>query len=54
MAAKRSKESVGYSRGMKTAHCSNCRFYMRGGSCRKVRGKIDPGMWCRLFARKRG
>ena len=48
---KLSKESVDYSKGMKTSHCGICRFYL-GGFCSKVFGPIDPSMWCKLFKRK--
>src|SRR5215510_13481067 len=36
---------------MAKSHCGICRFY-RGGSCTRVKGDIDPDMWCRLYKPK--
>ena len=47
----RSKASVDYSEGMKSAHCGICKHYRSPGSCELVEGDIDPGYWCELFAR---
>lgn len=48
-AVKVSKKSVHYGDGMRTRHCGICRFFILGGHCRKVEGKIDPDCWCRLY-----
>jgi len=47
----RSKESVDYSEGMKSAHCGICKHYRSPGSCELVEGDIDPSYWCELFSR---
>jgi len=47
---KRSKASVDYSEGMKSAHCGICEHYS-SGSCELVEGDIDPSYWCKLFER---
>lgn len=49
--AKHSKEEARYSRGHKSAHCGICEHY-QGGLCSKVKGYIDPDMWCEYFKRK--
>lgn len=56
---KKTKEEVDYSRGMKSAHCSICKHFFRTlqrnqfGSCELVKGTINVGMWCKLYAAKR-
>jgi hypothetical protein len=32
--------------------CEGCRFFVEGGSCRLVEGKISPNGWCRLYQPK--
>lgn len=49
---KRTKESVDYGPGMKSAHCGICEHY-RGGFCTRIIGKIDPRMWCKLFEKQK-
>jgi hypothetical protein len=57
MAAKKSKSSVDYSKGMTSSHCGICTHYIKGshglqGMCELVAGNIDPAYWCKLFERK--
>lgn len=35
-------------------HCSICRHFiaLRGGSCRRVEGRISPRGWCKLFSQE--
>lgn len=49
---KRDKESVDYSHGKPHAHCGLCRHFIKPNSCHLVQGKIEPQMWCELFAPK--
>ena len=49
--SKRPKSEVDYSTGMASSHCGICSYY-NDGTCSRVRGKIDSGMWCKLFKRK--
>ena len=30
-------------------NCAGCRFFIQGGSCQLVEGKIGPNGWCKLF-----
>ena len=48
MAGKYTKESVDYSKGTPEKHCGICEHY-RHGSCRLVKGEIDPDYWCEKF-----
>jgi hypothetical protein len=50
---KRTKPSVDYSVGMKSAHCSICEHWIAGGHCEKVAGPIEPDHWCKLFHKRR-
>jgi hypothetical protein len=47
---KADKDSVNYSKGMPSSHCGICQHYSNG-TCSKVKGPIDPDMWCKLFKR---
>ena len=51
--AKRAKESVDYSAGKPHAHCGLCKHFERPDACELVAGKIDPKMWCKLFAARK-
>lgn len=48
----RSKESVDYSKGMKSAKCGICEHFRPPSACTEVAGKIEADMWCKLFKRK--
>lgn len=60
-----SKDEAEYSRGMLHSHCGptfrddkyHCKHFIHGpgfyGQCEKVRGTIEPIMWCRLFEKVR-
>jgi hypothetical protein len=47
--SKVSKKSVSYSEGMKNSKCSICDYYNTNNTCDKVKGDIQPNMWCELF-----
>jgi hypothetical protein len=49
---KASKQSVHYSRGMKSKHCGICQHFRPPHSCELVEGKIDPEYWCEKFKAK--
>ena len=51
-AGKRAKSSVDYSKGGED-HCGVCKFFVAPHACKKVAGKIDADMWCKLFRRKK-
>ena len=59
---KRTKASVDYSEGAPAAHCGICEYYngkmgpfivgdlkKNFRSCSKVKGTIEPSMWCELW-----
>lgn len=46
------KSTVDYSKGMRTAHCGICRYFLPPEGCERVRGKIDMTMGCKLFRKK--
>lgn len=48
-----SKESVGFENPAKGPnHCSQCVYRDPPLSCRRVRGVVRAGDWCKLFKRK--
>jgi len=55
---KKTKKEVDYSVGMRKKKCGLCRYFIpeqRGsddGECRKVKGRINAEMWCKLFEHK--
>jgi hypothetical protein len=47
---KATKQEVRYSdHGTDREHCQICRYYVHGGACTKVAGRISPQGWCRKF-----
>lgn len=48
-----SKPAARYSdRGSMAEHCSACRFFMSGGDCARVLGRVLPQGWCKYFSRE--
>lgn len=45
------KERVGYSDSLGTtgARCCICESYLGEGDCERVKGKVSPDGWCKLF-----
>jgi hypothetical protein len=37
---------------MKSTRCGNCIYYLSGGMCQRVIGRINPGYWCKLWRKK--
>jgi hypothetical protein len=47
------KEAAQYQESPKgDQKCADCRFFIDGGSCQLVEGKISPNGWCMLFQPK--
>lgn len=51
-AAKHTKKEVNYSKGMRKSRCEFCKYYHEDSTCDKVKGAIQPDMWCKLFKTK--
>lgn len=50
MTEKKPKDKVDYSKGMPKSHCGICKYY-HDHKCDLVAGRIEPHMWCKLFAK---
>lgn len=47
---KATKDSVRYTdHSTEREHCQICRFYIAGGACKVVAGRISPKGWCSRF-----
>ena len=54
-AKKVSQEAVNYQPSPKgDQFCGNCGHFIPPTACRLVEGRISPGGWCRLWAKKAG
>jgi len=51
---KKSKKSVDYGKGMKSAHCGICVHFRSPNACELVIGPIGPRGWCKLFKKAEG
>lgn len=50
---KKNKKEVDYSKGMRQSNCGLCEYFEEAKrTCSKVKGDIDPSMWCKLFEKK--
>jgi hypothetical protein len=48
---KLNQADVNYSKGRPGAKCGICKWFIRGGACTWVKGKIDPEYWCEIFTK---